>query len=83
MDTILPPVEQIDKTKPYTDEQYAVIAKLPDEAKRAYMRGFTKTALWPQEDIERHYRQEHFPVIKYYSSGGGGTGTLTPPRPRI
>jgi hypothetical protein len=78
---MLPAADQIDKTKPYTDEQYAIIAKLPDEAKREYMTGFSPQG-WSQEDIERHYRSVHYPVIKYYSSGGGGSGSLTPPKTR-
>lgn len=78
---MLPPAEQVDKTKPYTDEQYAIIAKLPDDAKHEYMTGFTSSD-WAQVDIERHYRSTHYPVIKYYSSGGGGGGSLTPPKSR-
>lgn len=78
-ETLLPPPAEVDKTKPYTDEQYALIEKLPDHVKADYMYGF-KSEGWSQADIERHYRSIYFPVIKYYSSGGGGTGTLTPPK---
>jgi hypothetical protein len=81
MTDMLPPVDHVDKTKPYTDEQYALIAKLPDEDKREYMRDFQSQG-WSQVDIERHYQSAHYPVIKYYSSGGGGSGSLTPPKAR-
>lgn len=33
-----------------------------------------------QAEIEAHYTLENFPPIKYYSSGGGGQGSLTPPK---
>ncbi len=79
--TGLPRPEDLDKTKPLTDEQYRLISRLPDSEKPAYMNGF-KTSLWEQKDIERHYQAAHFPEVKYHSSGGGGKGTVTPPGKR-
>lgn len=71
--------KNIDKTKPMTDEQYEKVKKLSDKQKRDVMSGFKSTD-WSQEDIERHYRADNFPVVKYHSSGGGGVGSLTPPK---
>jgi len=34
-----------------------------------------------QDEIEAHYTLENFPNITYHSSGGGGTGTIAPPKP--
>jgi hypothetical protein len=78
----LPHPNSLDKTKPLTDEQYALIAKLPDSEKARYMDGFKNTAEWAQEDIERHYQAAHFGEVRYHSSGGGGKGSPTPPTSR-
>lgn len=74
-------LQNIDKTKPMTAEQYEAVTKLKDNEKATVMQGF-KSEGWAQEDIERHYLAAHFPVAKYYSSGGGGVGTATPPKAR-
>ena len=74
----LPAPHLLDKTKPLSDAQYALIAKLPDSEKASYMNGFDSRK-WAQEDIERHYLAAHFPEIRYHSSGGGGKGSPTPP----
>lgn len=79
VETILPPATEVDKTKPYTDEQYKLIAKLPDNIKRDYMHGFNPSG-WSQKDIERHYQSQYYPKVTYHSANGGGAGTISPPR---
>lgn len=80
-DSILPAPSKLDRTKPLSDAQYALIAKLPDSEKANYMNGFQSEG-WAQEDIERHYQSAHFGELRYHSSGGGGKGSPTPPKSR-
>ena len=72
-------LKNLDKTQPLTDAQYEEVKKLNDTEKATVIQGF-KSEGWSQTDIERHYLAAHFPTVKYYSSGGGGTGTSTPPK---
>lgn len=73
--------KNIDKTKPMSDEQYNELKKMSDKQKRQIIYGFDSRK-WSQKDIMRHYLAAHFPVVKYFSSGGGGVGSLTPPKSR-
>lgn len=70
--------DNIDKTKPMSDEQYEAVKKLPDNEKRRVMSGFRNEG-WSEDDVKRHYLAAHFPEIRYHSSGGGGKGSVTPP----
>ena len=74
----LPNPKDIDRTQPLTDEQYNLIAKLPENEKNKYTTGFDSSN-WTEAQIMKHYRNEHFGEVRYYSSGGGGKGTPTPP----
>ena len=67
-------LQDIDKTKPLTDEQYEIVKSLSDVQKKTVMYGFTSHE-WSQQDISRHYRSCHYPVVKY-----GPNWTLTPPK---
>lgn len=70
----------LDKTKPLTDAEYAEVERMTDKQKAEIMYGFDPTG-WSQKDKERHYKSLHYPNVKYYSSGGGGQGTVNPPKP--
>lgn len=75
--TTLPPLDKVDRTKAFTDDQYEELKTLPSRTRMAYMaRPKSKMS---QADVEKHYKSSNYPEFKYYQ---GNTGTLTPPHMR-
>lgn len=71
----LPPLDQVDRTKAFTDEQYEELKTLPSELRLKYMA--RPNSKMSQADVERHYKSSNYPEVKY-----GPSGSLTPPHMR-
>lgn len=76
----LPKLEDVDFTKTFTPEQQEEVNKLPREQRLQYMERSDSANRMTQEEREKHYRSENFPQPKYHSSGGGGAGSVNPPK---
>lgn len=76
----LPPLDQVNRTKAFTPEQYEELKKLPSAQRLAYMR--REAHKMSQADINKHYRNENYPEFRYHSYSGGGVGSPTPPHMR-
>lgn len=73
-------IDEVDRTKAFTPDVQEQVNKLPREQRYAYMRRPNSTENMDQTEIEKHYQSQNYPEHKYYSSGGGGSGSLTPPK---
>ncbi len=76
----LPKLEDVDFTKAFTPEHQEEVNKLPLELRRQYMERYDSANRMTQTEREKHYRSENYPQLKYHSSGGGGAGTINPPK---
>lgn len=59
----LPPLDQVDRTKAFTPEQYEELRQLPSAERYAYMR--RDAAKMSQKDREIHYQSQNFPKLMY------------------
>ena len=72
--------DEVDRTKAFTPDMQEQVNKLPREQRYSYMARPNSKVNMPQDEIEKHYQSQNYPEHKYYSSGGGGSGSLTPPK---
>jgi hypothetical protein len=74
----LPSLDKVDRTKPFTDAQYEELRTLSPETWRAYMARPNAREHMSQKDIEKHYKSQNYPPVKY----GPGGGSPNPPQMR-
>lgn len=79
---MLPQLEDVDRTRAFTNEEQEQIDKLPSAKRLAYMARPNSTKTMSKEERMKHYQSKNYPQIKYHGSGGGGAGSTNPPHMR-
>lgn len=76
----LPPLDEVDRTRAFTEEEMQKIRQLSHKEWLAYMERPNSAKVMTYEERLKHYVSANFPVVKYYSTNGGGSGSLAPPK---
>jgi hypothetical protein len=83
MSKITTTVDEVDRTKAFDPTTQEEINKMPSNERYRLMARPNSKVNMAQEEIEKHYKSSNYPVIKYHSSGGGGSGTISPPGAKL
>lgn len=68
-------LDNIDRTRAFTDAEQEEVNKLPTDQWYKAMARPNSAETMSQAEIEKHYQSKNYPVIKY-----GPGWTLTPPK---
>lgn len=71
-------LNNIDRTRAFTEEEMEEVRKLPREQWLAAMARPESAGTMTQEEREKHYQSKNFPEVRY----GPGKGTVSPPKAR-
>ena len=79
---MLPPLDKVDRTKPFTKKVQELVNKLPRAKRLAYMKRPNSGEVMTPEQIRQHYQSSNYAEVRYHSAGGGGIGSPNPPHMR-
>ena len=65
---MLPQLEDVDRTRAFTDEEQEQVNKLPSKLRLAYMRRPNSMKKMSKEDRMKHYQSSNYPKITYGTS---------------